>query len=248
MWLQFKRRLVKILLRLGMSTLFKINISGQEFLEQVDDGPLIIVSNHFSLFDPLFMMIAVPFDFRFFAAIELTEKPFANFLIKLFDAIPIWRGQVDRKALDRAREAIEAGDKLGVFPEGGVDPNYQARVQSGEQIHQTSEDESDEFLVRETEALIPARRGTVYLTANTPTKFLPMSMLGTQNFRKFSVPGSFLKRVEVDIRFGPVFGPLVMEEGLRGSAKKVAQEEMANVIMDHIANLLPEENRGGFGH
>ena len=72
MWLTLKRRFVKALIRFGMRFVFKINVSGQEYLDEVGDGPLIIVSNHFSLFDPLFMLFAIPFEFRFFAAVVIT--------------------------------------------------------------------------------------------------------------------------------------------------------------------------------
>jgi 1-acyl-sn-glycerol-3-phosphate acyltransferase len=55
---------------------------------------------------------------RFMAKQELFEKPFLAWLFTALGGFPVERGTADRAALRAAREVLEGGEPLAVFPEG----------------------------------------------------------------------------------------------------------------------------------
>ena len=102
------------------SLFLSVSVSGREHIPRGE--AMILVSNHFSWFDGPLLMIFLPFRIAFLLAIETERVLFFRFLSRAFSLIPIWRGQVDRKAMREALAALQAGRTVGVFPEGGIDP------------------------------------------------------------------------------------------------------------------------------
>jgi 1-acyl-sn-glycerol-3-phosphate acyltransferase len=82
-------------------------------------GPVLIVSNHLSLWDPpLLGSAAKPRRVYFMAKSELFRfRPFA-WLIERVGAFPVARGGMDRDAIRMAREILGRGDAMVMFPEG----------------------------------------------------------------------------------------------------------------------------------
>jgi 1-acyl-sn-glycerol-3-phosphate acyltransferase len=91
--------------------------------------------------------------------------------------------------------------------------------------------------------LIEARPGSAYLATRSQARILPIAFLGTEqilaNIRR-------LKRTKVTMRIGPVFGPLVIDQTLRGPARRQRLDEYGDEMMRHIAALMPPENRGPY--
>ena len=82
------------------------------------EGPVIVVANHISVWDPIVIGTALPRPVYFMAKEELFRFPiFRNLLLRLH-AFPVKRGQPDRSAIRRALEVLDSGQVLGVFPEG----------------------------------------------------------------------------------------------------------------------------------
>ena len=102
------------------SLFLSVSVSGLEHIPRSE--ALILVSNHFSWFDGPLLMIFMPVRIVFLLAIETERVCFFRFLSRTFNLIPIWRGQVDRKAMRAALAALKEGRTVGVFPEGGIDP------------------------------------------------------------------------------------------------------------------------------
>lgn len=102
--------LQEILLFLGriIGRLFlSVSVTG---LEHIPRGEaLLLVSNHFSWFDGPLLMLFLPIRIAFLIAVETERIWFFRFLSRSFNLIPIWRGQVDRKAIRTTLAALEEG-------------------------------------------------------------------------------------------------------------------------------------------
>lgn len=84
------------------------------------EGPLIVAANHASLIDPFVLASAIPRPLRYLAKEELWSNPLLSWWLDDVGAIPVARGRGDRGAIAAATAALEAGEAVGVFPEGGV--------------------------------------------------------------------------------------------------------------------------------
>lgn len=110
-----------------------------EGLEAVpDEGPVLLVPNHDSQWDPVLVALAVKPKrrLRFLARASLWKIPVIGPLIlgPILDGIgqiPIRRGAGDAKALEKAIEALRSGAAVCVFPEGGLSWGEELRARSG---------------------------------------------------------------------------------------------------------------------
>jgi 1-acyl-sn-glycerol-3-phosphate acyltransferase len=85
-------------------------------------GPGVIVANHTSALDPLFIAAALPDRVLFVAAREFLALPVVGWVMRAYGCIPVRRGEVDTSVVRLALRALAAGVKVGVFPEGRVSP------------------------------------------------------------------------------------------------------------------------------
>ena len=82
------------------------------------DGGAVLAANHFSGIDHPLIGTFCPRPVRYVAKAELLEIPIVGEALSWTGIIPIRRGEGDRDALRQAREAIRAGDLVGVHVEG----------------------------------------------------------------------------------------------------------------------------------
>ncbi|MCA9866890.1 MAG: 1-acyl-sn-glycerol-3-phosphate acyltransferase [Anaerolineae bacterium] len=229
------RGFVRLLFRLGL----KLEIEGWENLPP--GGPLLIIGNHFSLFEAPMLMVFLPYRERitWLAATELQTSRILKALIDLFNIIPIWRGQPDRTAIHRALDWLAAGNIVGIMPEGGVDETLRPLTTAGVQPGLREGPNS-----RANPVLITPRPGAAYLAVRSGAPILPAAFLGTEqimpNLRR-------LRRTPVRMIIGPVFGPLVIDPTLPKAERRALLDEMGHEMMRHMAALLPLENRGPYG-
>jgi 1-acyl-sn-glycerol-3-phosphate acyltransferase len=83
-----------------------------------DSGPLIIVSNHISNWDPLMVGVAIPRRVSFIAKEELFGIPLVGSLLKAWGMLPIKRGRIDREALSKPLDLLKDKKVIGIFIEG----------------------------------------------------------------------------------------------------------------------------------
>lgn len=88
---------------------------------QLPKGPYVICANHASYLDIVIMYIAIPDVFLFIGKAELLKWPIINVFFKNMD-IPIERGHKKNasKSIEKAKEEIEKGFSIGIFPEGKI--------------------------------------------------------------------------------------------------------------------------------
>jgi 1-acyl-sn-glycerol-3-phosphate acyltransferase len=90
--------------------------------------------------------------------------------------------------------------------------------------------------------LRPPRPGTAYIAARSGARLLPIGMDGVPTIFQALGRG---KRAKITVRIGKPFGPF--EVTGRGRQRREQLEAVGHEIMQHIAELLPEESRGYYG-
>lgn len=81
-------------------------------------GPVVIACNHVSNWDPILVALGCRREVHFLAKEELFHNQFLGRLIRAYNALPLRRGTVDRRALRLAGGVLEEGGALVMFPEG----------------------------------------------------------------------------------------------------------------------------------
>lgn len=109
----------------------RLQVEGLETLPT--DGPLLLIGNHDSHWDPVMVGIAARRrrQIRALAKSDLWKVRGLGPILDGMGQIPIERGKGDALALARAIEALRAGVCIGVFPEGTRSKGKVLRARSG---------------------------------------------------------------------------------------------------------------------
>ena len=98
-----------IIVRPLFKSLFKFQVFGAENLPS--SGGVLLLSNHVSYLDPIFMGAAVTRNLHYMARSTLfIPGPVERFLLSM-NAFPVHLGVPDRKALRQARQLLEIQEK-----------------------------------------------------------------------------------------------------------------------------------------
>lgn len=152
---------------------FRGRIYGAKHVPQ--EGPLVVVSNHASHFDPPILSCCVGRPVAYMAKEELFHIPILKQGIQLYGAYPVSRGAADRSAIRSALKYLEAGWATGVFLEG-------TRTQDGR--------------------ITDPKLGAALIAAKAKAPLLPVSLWGSQGILK---KGSAMPHsVPVTVRIGKV--------------------------------------------
>ena len=149
------------------------HIYGAENVPQ--EGPLVVVSNHASDFDPPIVSCAMNRPVAFMAKEELFRIPVLKQGIQLYGAYPVKRGAADRSAIRSALNCLSGGWAVGLFLQG----------------------------TRTADARIPEPKlGAALIAAKAKVPLIPVSLWGTEAIFK---KGSSLPRPgPVTVRIGPL--------------------------------------------
>lgn len=138
-------------------------------------GPAILMINHVAFLDPVMLIACVQRRIVPMSKIENLRLPGVSLLIRLWGAINVRRGEVDRAALRQAMEALQAGHLLLMAPEG-------TRSKSGE--------------------LQEPHDGIAYVATRTSALVVPVGIVGTpdvaRNWKQW-------RRTTVHVTFGRPF-------------------------------------------
>lgn len=144
--------------------------------EQVpQEGPLVVVSNHASDFDPPILSCCMGRPVAFMAKEELFRIPVLKQGIELYGAYPVKRGSADRSAIRSALNCLLEGWAVGLFLQG----------------------------TRTADARIPEPKlGAALIAAKAKAPLLPVSLWGTEGIFKKGSPVP--RPVPVTVRIGQV--------------------------------------------
>ena len=130
--------------------LMDLEVEGLQHLPE--EGALILASNHVSNLDVFPMQLAAPRPIFFMGKAELFKFEPLGAVLRDFGAFPVYRGEKDSWALRHARKVLDAGQVLGMFPEG----------------HRSKG-----------RGLGPAKTGTARLAIESGCAILPMAIIGS---------------------------------------------------------------------
>src|SRR5665811_1463685 len=123
------------------------------------DGGLIVAANHRSFLDPFAIGAALPWrrPMNYVAKVELFERRWQGWLLSRLGAFPIRRGEADELAMETARQAVERGGTVCIFPEG-------TRIRRG--------------------TLATPKRGVGRLALQTGAPVVPTAVFGSEHVRR----------------------------------------------------------------
>lgn len=101
--------------RLLVSVLFRVR--QHDRMQVPTEGGAILAGNHRSYMDPVILWCVAPRFVHFMAKEELF-KGFIGWALPRLWAFPVDRAGADRVAITQATSFLEAGDLVGIFPEG----------------------------------------------------------------------------------------------------------------------------------
>ena len=114
---------LKIVLTPILHFIFRVKIEGRENVPK--SGPVILASNHQSFIDSIFLPMSIRRRVTFVAKAEYFESWKTAWFFRAVGMIPLKRGggSASERALVAAREVLDAGGVLGIYPEGTRSPD-----------------------------------------------------------------------------------------------------------------------------
>lgn len=111
--------------------LFRVRVEGTEHVPL--RGPAILAFDHVSVLDGPVLAVEtarrIRRKSRFLVAAEVFRIPAIGWILRVFDQIPIRRGEGDIGALDRAISEVRSGALAAIAPEGRVNEDPVAGLQ-----------------------------------------------------------------------------------------------------------------------
>lgn len=127
---------------------------GAEHTERLPaEGPAIVIFNHIAFIDPIVVLSCLPRNVVPLARHDVFRIPGWGIFPRLWNVIPVRRGEVDRAALRQALAVLRAGEVVLVAPEGTRNP-----------------------------ALRRAKSGLAYLAAKSGAPVVPVAVAGTDGY------------------------------------------------------------------
>ena len=134
-WYWFIQNLMRPAVWILIRVFYRVEIRGRENLEKISP-PLVIASNHKTLFDGFLILIALPWFSRFLPGRYMTEElhfrgPVLEFLRKLrvlqfiyrlTGGFPSYRGEGVEKAIEHPLKLLRRKGTVLMFPEGRLAP------------------------------------------------------------------------------------------------------------------------------
>jgi 1-acyl-sn-glycerol-3-phosphate acyltransferase len=146
-------RAVRATLARLLLLVFRVHLLGGENIPS--SGGAVLAGNHVSYADPVLLWSIAPRPTHFMAKSELWRHGVLGWGLDMFWAFPVDRGRSDRTAIAKATALLEAGEPIGVFPEG----------------------------TRNREGTVEAQDGAAFLAARAGVPLIPVGIAGTDRIK-----------------------------------------------------------------
>ncbi|HEX4220270.1 MAG TPA: lysophospholipid acyltransferase family protein [Acidimicrobiales bacterium] len=167
--------ILKVILTPVFYVLWRVEVEGRENVPR--RGPVVLAANHQSFSDSFFLPLVLRRRVTYVAKSEYFESWHTSWFFRAAGQIPMNRGGGDasQRALDTARDVLNGGAILGIYPEGTRAPDH--RLHKG-------------------------HTGVARLALGCGVPVIPVGLVGTRGVQP---PGRRLMRPfhAVTIRFGP---------------------------------------------
>lgn len=155
--------------------MYRIDLEGRENLPT--QGPAVLVCNHVTFVDWLFIASATPVPIRFVMHYSFMKLPVARYVFRDAKLIPIAGAKEDAdtlaKAFDAIADALTRGEIVCIFPEGKLTVDGKMN---------------------------PFRQGIEKIIERTPAPVIPMALVGMWGSIFSKRPVGFGKRVRSSVR------------------------------------------------
>jgi 1-acyl-sn-glycerol-3-phosphate acyltransferase len=166
-------------------------------------GPLIVVANHVHILDPILLQFSFPRWISFMAKDELFRYPFLRVIVRWAQAFSVHRrGTIrdKREAMKQAKEILDKGLALGMFPEG-------KRSHEGK--------------------LMAGKAGPAVMASRTGIPVLPVGIVGTDKIKGVSW---LWRRPQIVINIGQPFKPPLIDGRLGKSQTRLLTSQLMGEI------------------
>ena len=163
----------KVILRLLFPLFTRRQVKGKENVPR--QGAVLVVANHLNLADPPLLGLSLGRRIIFMAKEELFRSRFVAYFLSGFGSFPVHRGELDRKAIRRAKQVLADGLALVMFPEATRSKTAQ---------------------------LQPALPGSALLAIHSGVPILPVGISGTEGIKGI---GWVLRRPRLTVNIGCPF-------------------------------------------
>lgn len=185
------------------------------------EGPALILGNHRSPVDPLFLWYACSAGnpespvrpIGFMMAKEYYEVPVLNAMFRVLQSIPVARDGSDMGPAREALKHLKEGQLVGLFPEGRINPGYD---------------------------LMPANPGIAWLALRARVPVYPVFIHNAPQGKHIVAPFYTPNRVRVS--FGE---PIDLSEYYDAKKTQELLNQVTKLLMTRLAELGGVEYRGG---
>lgn len=141
-------------------------------------GPLIVVGNHVSYLDPVYIGAMLPRRIHFMAKQEIFQSAVMRFLLDIAGAFPVNREKPEIQTMRTALNYLKSGEMVGIFPEGGR---------------------------RQGNSFDELKQGAAYLAVKSNCPVVPVLIEGTE--QALPKGGVWIKPVPVKLDVGQILYP-----------------------------------------
>lgn len=201
---------------------FRLRHDGLERIPK--QGPAIVACNHISYLDPLTNGEAVDRAgrrARFLAKQELFRIPVVGTVLRGAGQIAVARGSRDGSSLDRAVEALEAGEVVVIYPEGTVTDRADGLPMQG-------------------------KTGVARLALRTGVPIVPMASWGSREVWQKSGKGSLRFGRPILTKIGPPI-PTTRDPDAAATEWRALTDDVMEAISDLAVELRDRYPRGWSG-
>jgi 1-acyl-sn-glycerol-3-phosphate acyltransferase len=212
---RFIRRLLMIGIDIAGGILTRWEINGKENIP--DQGPLLIVGNHFHFLDTIAPIRSTHWPLEFIGDLVMPNAPpIMRIFPNAWETLKIKQGSPNIEALQASQAILAQKGVLVIYPEGHAVPG----------------------------PLRPALPGAAYMALRTGAPILPMGTISDNNWALLKTITENKRRLGIFTEIGEVFGPLETENPERPTREEI--KAAGHLIMTKIAALLPKDYRGEF--